>query len=598
MTTPTATEQVRRGRGGRPPTQIVTVEEDWGAYGLARYQAATAVRFPSPRYAADPVAFFREVLGVEPWEKQVEILEALRDHDRVAAKSGRRVSKSHTAAGAALWWYCSWPDARVVMTSTTARQVDAILWRELSMVRARAGRCVACKTEIAAQIASGVPSVVAEQRVPRPCKHSALIGGEIGMLARTGLKSDDFREVWGFTASQGEAVQGIAGSKMLFIVDEASGVPQPIYDAIEGNRAGGAKVLLLGNPTRNEGEFFDAFHAKNKANKAREADEGVGYHCITISSEESPNVKAGAVVVPGLATSEFIRERRIEWGEDSAMYTIHVRGEFAINEAGKIFSVHMIGESEQRWHDITERDREESREIAMRRLGRLFIGLDPAGESGSGDDTVFSFRRGMKHLGLASDRGLDDDGHLARLLAHIAEFALPREVPVVVLDREGSIGASLAGKIRSFLAGYEDNPPFLLVAVRSSERAIRQPLVYDRIRDELAGNLERWIRDGGAIVEDVKLAKELHTLEWYKAVSGRLKLTPKDSIRKLIGRSPDRYDALSLSCWEPLSLHVDDAPESAQPVIEAPRRPVARALDDDDDAGGIDPYAGSAAWRR
>lgn len=577
MTTPGAMEQVKRGRG-RPPAQIVTVEDDWHAYGLVRLKTSTAIRFPSTRYQRDPVAFAREILGVEPWDRQVELIEAVRDHDRVACKSGRRVSKSHSAALIALWWYCSFPDARVVMSSTTARQVDTILWRELSMLRARAGRCTSCKRDIAAAIESGVPSVVAEQRIGRPCPHSAVIDGEIGMLARTGLKSDDFREIWGFTASQAEAVQGIAGTRMLFIIDEASGVPQPIYDAIEGNRAGGAKVLLLGNPTKNSGEFFDAFHSKSKSNRSREHD-GIGYHGITISSEDSPNVREGREVVPGLATAEYIREREIEWGRDSAMFRVHVLGQHAINEEGRIFSVHLIGEAEQRWHDAPE-------------AGRLFIGLDPAGESGSGDETCFAARRGLKLLKLLTFRGLNDDMHLVQLLAFMKTFALPRERPVVVLDREGSIGSSLAGKLQSHLD--TNGPAFDLVAVRSSDRAVRNAVVYDRMRDGLAANLEQWFRDGGSIPEDVKLSAELHTLEWKQAVNGRLKLTPKDVIRKALGRSPDRYDALSLSCWEPLSL-VDDLPAAARAASETPRRDID---DGDEGAPSLDPYAGSSTWGR
>ncbi len=575
MTTPAAIDQIKRGRGGRPIAQMVTVEEDWGAYGLARLNVATSIRFPSSRYQKDPVAFFREILGVEPWEKQVALLEAVRDYDRVACKSGRRVSKSHTAGGTALWWYASHPDARVVMSSTTARQVDAILWRELSMLRARAGRCVSCKAEIADMIDRGVPAVVAEQRIARPCPHSAIIDGEIGMLARTGLKSDDFREIWGFTASQAEAVQGIAGSRLLFIIDEASGVPQPIYDAIEGNRAGGAKVLLLGNPTRNEGEFFDAFHSKSRHAKSRATD-GIGYHNITISSTDSPNVKEGRVVVPGLATSEFIREREIEWGRDSAMFKVHIEGEFAIAEEGKIFSVHAIGEAEQRWHETPE-------------IGRLYIGLDPAGESGSGDETVFAIRRGAKLIDLVSHRGLNDEQHLVHALALMHRYALPRETPVLVYDREGSIGSALQGKVRDYLERHPKS--FDGVAIRASDRAIRNPRIYDRIRDELAANLEAWFRDGGAIPEDVKLAAELHSLEWKQAINGRLKVTPKDALRKHLGRSPDRYDALALACWEPLSLR-DSAATTAGSSSER------HMVDAYEQPSGMDPYAGSSQWGR
>jgi hypothetical protein len=70
------------------------------------------------------------------------------------------------------------------------------------------------------------------------------------------------------------------------------------------------------------------------------------------------------------------------------------------------------------------------------------------------------------------------------------------------------------------------------------------------VRDELAANLLAWVKDGGALPDDPKLAAELHAFSWEYQVTGRLKVTRKDAIREEIGRSPDRYDAVALACWE------------------------------------------------
>jgi hypothetical protein len=396
-----------------------------------------------------------------------------------------------------------------------------------------------------------------------------MIAGEQGELARTGLKSDDFREIVGFTAKEAEAVAGISGRRLLYIADEASGIDDIIFEAIEGNRAGGAKILMLSNGTRNEGEFYKAFHEKAKH-----------YWTTRISSEESPNVAAGRVVIPGLATKEWIEEKKLEWGEDSALYIVRVKGGHAQYEQAKIFSVHMIAQAERRWHDTIE-------------AGRLYIGLDPAGPSGMGDDTCFAVRRGMKLLALRMFRGLNDDAHLAHLLMLLSEFKLPREVPVVVVDREGVIGATLFGKLRAFVDQSGGAPMFEVASVRYSDRAIRKPQLYDRMRDELAGNLEQWFRDGGAIIEDVQLAAELHILEWKQAINGRLKVTPKDVIRKHLERSCDRYDGLSLAVWEPIGLQ-PDVPESAQPI--AKREGANGSAYNAEQT--LDPYSGSEWWRR
>jgi phage terminase large subunit len=531
-----------------------------------KLSASTRIHFPNDKYRKDPVAFCREILGVEPWSKQIEILEAVRDHMRVAVRSGHKVGKSRSAAILALWFFCSFPDARVVMSSTTARQVDQILWREVRMVLARSGRCVDCKSEIARLQSEGMSQVEAEHKHPKPCAHSAIIEEEPGELARTGLKSLDFREIVGFTAKEAEAVAGISGENLFYILDEASGIPQLIFDAIEGNRAGGARIVMFSNPTRNEGEFYEAFHGKSAF-----------YHQITVSSEETPNVIEGRKVVPGLAERQWIEEKREEWGEESALYKIRVKGEHATQEEGKIFSIHMIGEAQQRW-DVTPEQ------------GRLYLGVDPSGATGMGDETAIAARRGNKCMEIRVHLGLNTDGIVVQIVATLQRLRLKRETPVVVFDRENQLGKELHDKLKAHLEKKENKGAFELVPVRASDRSQRMPDVYPRMRDALTANLHTWMKDGGAIPEDTKLEKELHVMEWSQQINGMLKVTKKDTVKKLIGRSPDRYDALALSCWEPLSLRdgVDD--DTKRKVAESGGEAY-------ESSGSMDPYSGAAAWR-
>lgn len=519
----------------------------------------TTLRWPSPRYRDNPVGFFRDILGADPWDHPRQVLESVRDNPFTFWSSGHRVSKSHTIGGSAAWFYCSHEDARVVLTAPVARQVDGILWRQVRMMLHRSGRCLACVREDPEGI-----------RIQRPCPHSALIDGTPGERAATGLVSNNFREIKGYTAKDVEAITGTAGKNVFFGLDESCGIADAIFEGIQGNRAGWSKesknrvrVLATGNPTKTSGFFFDAFNDPKKTSV---------YVCFQTSSLDSPNVKAGKEVIEGLATADWCQQMADLYGENSALYKVRVLGEFPIGEDGKIFSVHTIATAEQRWHDVAAE-------------GRLYIGLDPAGESGMGDETCFVVRRGLKMLALHAHRGLSEEAHAAHLLSLIAAHKVPRERPVVVVDREGGVGA----KVYAFLLALAapDNAPFELVGIRSSEKAHRQPLVYDLMRDELAANLEEWFASGGGILEDDKLAKELHVLEWeQQARGGRLKLTPKKVIKKELKRSPDRYDALSLACWEPLSLR-----ENARP---------ARDHDDDDydyASDVIDPYAAGGAWR-
>lgn len=539
---------------------------------LEQIRATTGTRWPSARYREDPVAFAREVLGVDPWWKQVELLEAIRDHKRGAVRSGHKVSKSHSIAIIALWFYCSFPDAKVVLSSTTARQVDDILWLEIRKMLARGGKCVACKEQD--------PE---DKLIPRPCVHSTLIEERPGDKAKTGLRSLDFRFIVGFTAREAEAVAGVSGKNLLYLIDEASGVGDPIFEAIDGNRAGGARLWMFSNPTRNEGEHYDAFNSKSDL-----------YKTITISSEDTPNAQEGREVIPGLATREWIEEKKEEYGEDSAFYKIRVKGVHAEKEEGKIFSVHRITEAEIRWKEIfiIEGETRIARDARLRQLGRLYLGIDLAGETGTGDEEVFVVRRGPFVFEITMHSGLTNEARLELIQATLGRFRLPNEKPVVVFDREGTIGSRFHGYVQNYV---ESNPgDFEAVAIRASDKAVRMPNVFDRMRDLLTGNLEDWFKSGGAIPEDTKLEKELHAVEWEQRLAGgRYKVTPKKEIKRLVGRSPDRYDALALACWEPMHLRdgIDEAPDSVRE--DANKGRTSRPQHDDDlgEGGGMDPYS-------
>lgn len=465
---------------------------------------ARRVVWPSNRWRDDPVGFAREVLGVEPWAKQIEILEAVRDHKRVSVRSGHKCGKSNTAAIIALWFYCAFPDARVVLSSVTSRQVDAILWRE-------------------------VRKILAKAKIP--------IDGDVHELARSGLKASDFREIVGFTAREAEAVAGVSGANLLYLLDEASGIPDLIFEAIEGNRAGGARVLLMSNPTKTEGEFYRSHTEKKDL-----------YRCIHVSSEDTPNASGIGNPIPGLATREWVEEKKQEWGEDSALYQIRVRGNFVTTETGKIFSVHTITSAVARWQVEEFDEHRRLQDGYVPPIGRLCVGLDPAGPGLAGDETSFAIRRGLRALGIFPMRGLSEAAVVAQLLGFLKLHRVSGEPdPIVAIDREGPIGYEIYSQLLHHLRTFPK--AFVLVGVRSSERAQRRPELYDRIRDELYAALAVWFNEGGAIPADSKLDQELNAPSWEQNVIGRLKATPKDELRKLLGRSPDRADSLALSVW-------------------------------------------------
>lgn len=520
----------------RTPKQRKSFKGDLREALLLMIKESTMLSWPSPRYAKDPVGFCHDVLGFEPWALQRQVLRAVVEHPLVSVKSGHRVGKSWLAGSLALWFYSTFPDARVICTAPTSTSVQGIIWRAIKQLHARSGRCLACTQR--------------DPGGPIPCAHGTPVDGRLADRASTGLVSEDFREIRGYTVRDVEAITGTAGANLMFIMDEASGVADAIYEGLEGNRAGWTeeegvmvRMLLIGNPTRTVGEFYDSHEHPRKK---------LVYHRITISSRETPNAVEKRNVIPGLATHFWIEQEVAKYGEDSAFVKVRIDGEFPVGEDGKAFSIALITESEERWSETEA-------------VGVLQIGIDPAGSSGTGDETCMVARRGSKVLALRRHRALSEEAHGVHLCGLIEELREhPKERAIVVVDSEGKVGWDVYSHLRAL--SQKKDATFELHRFRASDKAKREPMTFGLSRDELAHSLWKWMKNGGAIPGDEMLETELHALEWEHGAGGKQKITPKKELRKILGRSPDSYDALALSVW-PVLLEAEleeDAEEDSE----------------------------------
>lgn len=440
------------------------------------------------RWHDDPVAFATEALGVTPWDRQADLLRAVAAHDRVAVRSGHKVGKSTSAAILALWFALTRKDARVIMTSSSYRQVRSILWKELRRLHSSA-------------------------RVP--------IGGQIALDPETGLQFADGREVVGFSTNEPEKMAGTSGANLLFIVDEASGVPEEIFEAIEGNRAGGARLLLLSNPTRTSGTFYEAFHGKRDF-----------WHTIHISSEDSPNVREGKIVIPGLATREWVTEKRKEWGEGSLLYAVRCRGDFPRQDERSLIGLGDVEAAQARY-------------AGADRTGALNVGVDAA-RFGS-DDTAIAAIRGNVLLPIRTLSSMDGPSVAGKVMEVVRELRKPGERPSVKVDVIG-IGASVYDALRVYSNEIDVIP---VNASSASTVEVEGRPAYGCLRDQLWVDIRDWLRSGGAIPDDAKLESELVGTQYGYDMRGRLKVESKDSMKKRLGRSPDRADALALAIHQP-----------------------------------------------
>lgn len=451
----------------------------------------------------DPVLFCTKHLGFTPWERQVEVLQAIAKYKRVAVRSGHKVGKSDIVSCAGLWWVSTKKRGQVIMTGSGGRQVTEILWAAVLRLRRNA-------------------------KIP--------IGGRVPGSANAGLTFPDGRRMFGFATETTEKMGGFSGDNLLFIVDEASGVDDPIFKAIEGNMAGGASMLMIGNPTRTSGVFFDAFHSKREF-----------WHTIHISSEETPNVTGKGAPIPGLATKDYIELKQKELGVDDPEYQIRIRGDFPDQSENAVIGRKMVALAMTDWRLPKIED------------GPLEVGVDPAG-TGT-DKAGIIGRRGKYIYPPIAFQGINGPTVCGRVMEFIRENVAKNaegrwlEKPIVKVDKIG-IGQSAFDHLEA-QRGIE------VVGVNVGEGSDDD--LHERLRDRVWFACREWLNEGGKLPPNEALRDQLIAPTYTFTPRGRRKVESKQDLKERLGRSPDEADALCLAVFKPEIFHSAPAtPESLE----------------------------------
>ncbi len=83
-------------------------------------------------YADDPEGYIRDVLGVNLWSKQVEIVRKLRTPPyKVLVRAGHSIGKSFLASCLMSWFYDSFPESYSILTAPTQQSVEDVVFAEL-----------------------------------------------------------------------------------------------------------------------------------------------------------------------------------------------------------------------------------------------------------------------------------------------------------------------------------------------------------------------------------------------------------------------------------------------------------------------------------
>lgn len=428
-------------------------------------------KFFVERYQKDPVRYCREVLKYEPDEWQAEDLNATVTDQRIAVASGHGVGKTRLVASKIHWFMSTRPNPQIVVTANTESQLSTKTWRELHKIN-----------ETALNKDWFVPTAT-----------------------RFSLK--DSPETWfaaaiPWTEKRSEAFAGTHEKHVLYLFDEASAIPDSIWDVSEGAMTTtGAKWCVYGNPTRNTGRFAECF------GKFRHR-----WKCLQIDSRTAK-----------MADKAQLQQWVDDYGEDSDFVRVRVRGVFP-----RSGSCQFIG------RDIVD--------ACIKYVANDFdwaakvFGIDIAR---FGDDqNVVAIRQARKVSHLEKWRGLDT----MQTASKIVEL-YERESPDMIFIDGGGVGGGVVDRVRQLL------PKEKIQEINFASSA-HKPAKYANKRAEMWGDMRDAIKEEMELPNDVELISDLTGLEYGFNAKNQIQLEKKEDMKKRGLASPDCGDAVALTFAE------------------------------------------------
>jgi len=328
------------------------------------------------------------------------------------------------------------------------------------------------------------------------------------LTTRLRLSADHFAT--GISPNESVNFQGFHSENILVICDEAPGVARDVLEGAESLMASGnAHMLWIGNPTIPSGHFYDAFRLDNWARIAISA-----YDTPNFSGEEVPSGLDNVLISKG-----WVEEKRLEWGEDSALFDSRILGVFPDSTDEQLISLQAVESAVLR---------------RVRPDGEVVMGVDVA-RFGS-DETVIIVRQGGQVLDIQSRNQTD----MMEICGLVQDTRTRFSVDRVQVDEIG-LGAGVIDRLREM--GVE------AVGVNSARKAAESDK-YFNLRTELWFMIKEWV-DHGSLPDYPKLTEDLSAPQYRFTSRGQYRLEGKDDIKKRIGRSTDFGDALAIALYQP-----------------------------------------------
>jgi hypothetical protein len=444
-------------------------------------------------YAQHPVEFVEDIIGVKPDAEQAKILRSVADNTMTSVRSGHGVGKSAVEAWVAIWFLSTRPFPKIPCTAPTQHQLFDILWAEISKWLRNApglqNEIVWTKEKV---YLKGYPE-------------------EWFAVARTATKPD--------------ALQGFHADDVLYIIDEASGVRDEIFEPVLGSLSTpGARLLMCGNPTQKSGFFYES-HTKNRA----------AYSAFHIDGRKS-----------GRVSPEFVKKIVEMYGEDSDVFRVRVAGEFPLNEDDVFIPLPLVEKS-----IMTEFSERKTPDIIRIGCDVARFGDDKTVIGSKIDEkvTIEKKRRGQDTMKTADD--------IVLLYYDLLKKYPTYKDPVIVAVDDGGVGGGVVDRLKQMQRNNPENLGQMnIVPVKFGQR-IKHKHYHDSTTFMMAvvkALLSPHDEDGNPkpveliLPDDDDLVAQLSGRKYALTDNSKIKVESKKDMKERGLPSPDEADCVLLLC--------------------------------------------------
>lgn len=394
------------------------------------------------------------------------------DDPRHSVRAGHGVGKGVVLAILALWFPLTHFDSKCVLTANSQDQLRDNNWPEIRKWHQ------ALPPELRDQI-----QIDEERLYVKAAPEMAFV------VRRTA------------SASNPEALQGIHAKHVLYLVDEASGIMDVIFEVAQGSMSTkGAMACLFSNPTRNSGFFYDTH------NKLRHR-----WRTWRVNCEDVPRARG------------HIQDVIDAYGKDSNKYRVRVLGEFPTADDDVVIPLAWLESARKR--DVETSDVLPAWGLDVARFGE--------------DSSALAKRKGNRLLEPVKEWHNLDTMQLAGRVFNEWRDTPDALKPVAIFVDVIGLGAGVVDRLK------EMELPVVGVNVAESASADER---FMRQRDELWWKGREWFGARDCVIpDDEALIGELTGPTYDYSSNGKIVVESKKDMKKRGIPSPNKADAFLLT---------------------------------------------------